>query len=570
MHLFFVFARAYPISSVLMVLGLVVAALAEGVGISTMLPLFAMVLRQEMGGEAAELGEKSEIEDRVSDVLTGVGLEVSIATLAPLVLITLFLKAGLVIAAKRQVGYTVARSATDLRLRLLEALMSARWRYFIDQRMGIVTNAFSTESERASTAYLYATTVLSLLINSVLYTVIAIAISWEATLAGFLSALVGMVLLSRLVRATRKAGNKQTVLMRTLITRLSDTLQALKPLKAMAREDRITPLLSEDTIKLNRAAQRKVLATEALAAVQEPIIATCLILVAGFCFVYLEIPPSRFLVLSLVFIRLLTQLARAQRQYQKLSTQESAYWAIEKTIERAVAEREADPGGEQPELRKEIALDSISLRYGDQVIFDGASLTIPAGEITALIGPSGSGKTTISDLVIGLVEADSGTVSIDGVPMERVNKRAWRQKIGYVPQEMFLINDTVRVNVTLGEAGLGDAEVEKALRAAGAWEFISRLPDGADTRVGERGALLSGGQRQRIAIARALIHNPTLLVLDEATTALDPETEAGLWRTMLELRGKVTILAVSHQTQLADIADRIYRVENGKAYLASD
>ena len=565
MHLFFVFARNYPISSALMVLGLIFAALAEGVGIGAMLPLFALVLREQAGTDAAELGGETDIERRVADLFTSMGIEVTLANLAIVLLSTLIVKAGLVIAAKRQVGYTVAQSATDLRLRLLEALMSARWRYFVDQRMGIMTNAFSTESERSATAYLYATTVLSLLINSFFYTVVAFLISWEAMVAAFISSIIGMVLLTPLVRATRKAGNKQTVLMRNLINRLSDTLQALKPVKAMSRENQIAPLLSEDTAKLNRALQRKVLATEALAAVQEPIIATCLVSVFGFCMVYLALPPSRLLVLGFVFVRLLTQLARAQRQYQNLTTQESAYWAIEKTIAQTLAEREVDTGEQAPVLEQQISLDAISLQYGENVVFDKVSLEIPAGKITALVGPSGSGKTTLSDLVIGLVEADSGTVAIDGVPLDQVSKRAWRERIGYVPQEMFLINDTIRVNVTLGEDGLGDAEVEAALRAAGAWEFILKLPDGVDTRVGERGAMISGGQRQRIAIARALIHKPALLVLDEATTALDPETEASLWKTMLELRGTVTILAVSHQTQLANIADRIYRVENGKA-----
>lgn len=569
MHLFFVFARNYPISSALMVLGLIFAALAEGVGIGAMLPLFALVLRQQSGTDAAELGGETDIERRVADLLTSMGIEVTLTNLAIVLLSTLIVKAGLVIAAKRQVGYTVAQSATDLRLRLLEALMSARWRYFVDQRMGIMTNAFSTESERSATAYLYATTVLSLLINSFFYTVIAFLISWEAMVAAFVSSVIGMVLLAPLVRATRKAGNKQTVLMRNLINRLSDTLQALKPVKAMSRENQIVPLLSEDTAKLNRALQRKVLATEALAAVQEPIIATCLVFVFGFCMVYLALPPSRLLVLGFVFVRLLTQLARAQRQYQNLTTQESAYWAIEKTIAQTLVEREVDTGEQAPVLEQQISLDAISLQYGDHVVFDEASLEIPAGEITALVGPSGSGKTTLSDLVIGLVEADSGTVAIDGVPLDQVSKRAWRERIGYVPQEMFLINDTIRVNVTLGEDGLGDAEVEAALRAAGAWEFILKLPDGVDTRVGERGAMISGGQRQRIAIARALVHKPALLVLDEATTSLDPVTEASLWKTMLELRGTVTILAVSHQTQLANIADRIYRVENGKALPAA-
>lgn len=552
-----------------MVLGLVTAALAEGVGVTTMLPLFAIAMKEQGASEAASLGPAGEIENRVAEILSGLGLELTIGVLAPFVLITLYLKAALVIVAKRQVGYTVARAATDLRLRLLDALMNARWRYFLDQRMGIITNAFSSESERASNAYLYATTVLSLLINSLFYTIIAIMVSWEATVAGFATAVVGMVVLSRLVRAAQKAGAKQTRLMRSLIARLSDTLQAQKPLKAMAREDRIAPLLSDNTIKLNRAARKKILASEALTAIQEPIIGTCLMLVAGFCFVYLELPVSRFIVLSLIFIRLLTQLARAQRQYQKLSTEESAYWAIEETIARATAEREVNHGGESPVLAHQIELEGIGLRYDDKVLFEGANLSIPAGKITALIGPSGSGKTTISDLVIGLIEPDEGVVKLDGVPLSQVDNRAWRKQIGYVPQEMFLLNDTVRINVTLGEEDLSELQVETALRRAGAWEFVSNLPEGIDTRVGERGALLSGGQRQRIAIARALVHEPALLVLDEATTALDPETEQSVWNAMMDLRGQVTILAVSHQAALAQIADRIYRIEDGKAWLTS-
>jgi len=552
-----------------MVLGLVTAALAEGVGVTSMLPLFAMVMRQEGGSDSSPLGSGGEIEARVADILSSIGLEMSIGVLASFCLVTLYCKAALVVAAKRQVGYTVARAAMDLRMRLLDALMNARWRYFLDQRMGIVTNAFSSESERASTAYLYATTVLSLLINAFFYTVIAIVVSWQATVAGFITAAMAMVVLNRLVVTTRKAGTKQTRFMRSLIARLSDTLQAQKPLKAMAREDRIAPLLSEDAVKLNRAARKKILATEALAAVQEPIIGTCLILVLAFCYSYLELPFSRIAVLSLIFIRLLTQLARAQRQYQKLSTEESAYWAIEETIARATAEREVNHGGESPVLAHQIELEGIGLRYEDKVIFEGANLSIPAGKITALIGPSGSGKTTISDLVIGLIEPDEGVVKLDDVPLSQVDNRAWRKQIGYVPQEMFLLNDTVRINVTLGEEDLSELQVENALRRAGAWEFVSKLPEGIDTRVGERGALLSGGQRQRIAIARALVHEPALLVLDEATTALDPETERSVWNSMVDLRGQVTVLAVSHQTALAQIADRIYRIEDGKARLTS-
>ena len=129
---------------------------------------------------------------------------------------------------------------------------------------------------------------------------------------------------------------------------------------------------------------------------------------------------------------------------------------------------------------------------------------------------------------------------------------------------MLLLHESIGANVTLGDAALTEADVQAALRAAGAWEFVQGLPDGMLTRVGERGARLSGGQRQRIAIARALVHAPQLLILDEATTALDPESEAAICQTVQRLRGTMTILAISHQPALLDIADHVYRLEHGQ------
>ena len=137
--------------------------------------------------------------------------------------------------------------------------------------------------------------------------------------------------------------------------------------------------------------------------------------------------------------------------------------------------------------------------------------------------------------------------------------------IGYVPQETFLFHDTVMANVTIGEPGISRAEAETALRRAGAWDFVAALPDGMDTVVGERGARLSGGQRQRIAIARALVRDPALLILDEATTALDPETEAGIVATVQRLTGKLTVLSISHQPAMQGAADIVYQLDNGPA-----
>jgi ATP-binding cassette subfamily C protein len=181
-----------------------------------------------------------------------------------------------------------------------------------------------------------------------------------------------------------------------------------------------------------------------------------------------------------------------------------------------------------------------------------------------MVGPSGSGKTTIVDLVTGLLQPQQGEIWLDDQPLEQVDQKSWRRMIGYVPQETLLLHDTIRNNITLGDPDLSEKDAEEALRATGAWEFVQSMPQGMQTIVGERGGKLSGGQRQRIAIARAIVHKPKLLILDEATSALDPQSESDICETMLQLRGQLTILTISHQEALVGIADKTYHVLDGK------
>jgi ATP-binding cassette subfamily C protein len=147
--------------------------------------------------------------------------------------------------------------------------------------------------------------------------------------------------------------------------------------------------------------------------------------------------------------------------------------------------------------------------------------------------------------------------------LSQIDIRRWRGMIGYVPQENLLMHDTILQNVMLGDTAIGEPEVESALRVAGAWDFVHPMPKGVYTVVGERGSLISGGQRQRIAIARALVKGPKLLILDEATTALDPKTEKEICATLQKLKGTITIVAISHQPALVECADWAYRLKKG-------
>ncbi len=196
---------------------------------------------------------------------------------------------------------------------------------------------------------------------------------------------------------------------------------------------------------------------------------------------------------------------------------------------------------------------------------DGISLEVRRGQAIGIVGSSGAGKSTLVDLLLGLLEPDAGCIKVNGRDI-RGNLRAWQDQIGYVPQSIYLTDDSIRRNVALGipPEQVDDSRVYAALAAAQLDEFVKALPEGLDTFVGERGVRLSGGQRQRIGIARALYHEPSILVLDEATSSLDTKTEEGVMHAVQALQGEKTLIIVAHRLTTVAQCDRIYRLEQGK------
>jgi ABC-type multidrug transport system fused ATPase/permease subunit len=214
-----------------------------------------------------------------------------------------------------------------------------------------------------------------------------------------------------------------------------------------------------------------------------------------------------------------------------------------------------------------IKVDSVSFKYESATDFAIVGLDVEFfnGEAVGIIGPSGSGKSTLVDILLGLLEPTSGRVLVDGNDIHD-NLRGWQDQIGYVPQSIFLTDDTLRRNVAFGlpKDQIDDNAVKLAIRSAQLEDFVASLPDGLDTIVGERGVRLSGGQRQRIGIARALYNNPDVLVLDEATSSLDTETEHGVMQAVQALQGEKTVIIVAHRLSTVEYCDRLYRLENAR------
>jgi len=550
------FARAYPTRSVIALVSVFIAGLLDGLGMTMLLSMLAMATDQVSKTPSGPQKVALKVAEFLHVAPTAANMLILATTL-------IVFKAVLALLANRQVGHAVARIATDLRLSLIRAAMQSRWSHYLQLSVGRLSNAIATEAQRASESFQYAAEMAATLLNAVIYLGIAMAISWKAGLVIGVAGAVLVLLLQTLIRSSRRAGQRQTVLLKSMLITITGQLTAVKPLKAMAREDHVDALLSDQTRQLKGALKRQVESKEALAALQEPLLAILVGIGFYFSLTVLKMPLSEVLVMLFMLARTVAYLSKAQKAYQQVVVRESAYWSIVDDIEAAQSAREPIGGSVQSELSSAIRFDNVSFTHGGQrTVLKDASFVIPAYELSVIIGPSGAGKTTLLDLVAGLQHAESGKILIDGESLETLDLRHWRRQIGYVAQESVMVDESVAYNLTLGE-DISEAEIREALRAADALSFVESMAEGLQSRVGEGGSRLSGGQRQRLAIARALLHKPRLLILDEATSALDPEAQAAIIETVCHLKGKLTILAVAHQDRLIKAADRIFRLSNG-------
>lgn len=551
-----VFVRTYPGRSSAALVSVFVASLFEGLGMSMLLSMLSLA-----GGSSG--APPSKPQQVALDVVAQLGITPTAPHLLLVAIVLIAMRGAMSLFANRQVGYTVAHIATDLRLTLIRAMMGARWSHYLQQSVGGLSNAVATEAQRASEAFQLGAEMAATVLSSMVYLTVAFSISWQAGVAATFAGTVLLLTMRALIRTSRHAGEHQTQLQKSLLTLISAQFAAAKPLKAMAREDHVDALLTDQTQQLERALRQQVVSKEALSALQEPMLA--IMVGAGFYLALevLHLPMSDTIVMLFMLARVVSYLSKGQKAYQQVVMRESAYWSMVHAIDEAHLQREPQGGTGSVTFSSSLRFEAVSYAHGQvREILRQQSFDIPARGLTLVVGPSGAGKTTLLDLVVGLRQPDAGRIMVDDEPLSGLNLREWRRQIGYVPQESVMVDESVAHNLTLGEP-IAEEQIREALRAANALEFVEAMPEGLATRVGEGGSRLSGGQRQRLAIARALIHQPRLLILDEATSNLDPEAQEAIVDTVSQLKDRMAILAVAHQERLVRVADRVYRLADG-------
>lgn len=551
------FAARYPRHASLLLLVLLLEGVVSMGAVLALVPFADYLLDYR-------LSHPSRITVFFTSVLTGMGIRVGFGSLGMSFVGANLLKGGFDVATRYsilKIKYAVTRG---LFADALTTFFKARWEFFSGTDQGRLLNTLNRELDTIGDTLGHLATQLAQGLQLAVYVAVPFWVNPRMTLTALgLSLLFGSPLLL-LHKVAYRLGRRNTESANVMMGVLSEVLSAARIILGFGRQRQAGErFLSAFDEHVHATLRAQTLAAVASGIVQPlgmlaAVIALGLALREG-------TPASEMAAMLFSLLRAFPLMSALMSTNVTISSFLPAYEQLVALRERAVALEERGGSRMFTSLRAGVELRNVDFTYpGRAETLRQISLTIRRGETTALVGESGSGKSTISDLVLGLQIPESGDVLLDGVPLADWSQNSFRERVGYVPQDPLLFHASIRENLVWAVGHAGDGELWEACRTANAESFIRALPQGLDTIVGDRGLRLSGGQRQRIALARALLRKPELLILDEATSSLDSESERLIQQAIDGLTGATTLLVIAHRLSTISRADRVYVLDAGR------
>lgn len=536
------------------------SSLAEGIGISLFLPFL-----DSMTGTPGEMEPGDGLLRDLGHLFAGVPPE------QRLVIIGACIFAAILIRALLAYGYGVLSDWLSnyvghrLRSELFAQVLSLSFRYMQGSNAGSLWNTLTTETWRTGKA-------LSVVINIAItfctlgvYLVLLLLLSWPLTLlvCGFMAAVSWLVL--RLTRRVEHLGREATRTNEALAHRMVEGFAGLRIIRAFGREGYEQARFDAASMRVSRTFLRLSVVSGLVGPIYEVLSAALLVAISIGTLRGMGDLPS-LLVFVFVLYRVQPKIKTLDSARVELISLAPAVVQVLDLLGRRGKPYVRSGSRPVPALRRGIAFREVTFRYAPNAepALHDVSFTVPAGRMTALVGPSGAGKSTIVNLLLRFYDPDSGAVEVDGEPLPRFDLDAWRRRIAIVSQDVYLFTASVRDNIAYGRPDASEADIVAAARQADAHDFIERLPEGYDTILGEGGVRLSGGQQQRITLARAIVRDPEILILDEATNSLDSISEHVIRTTLDVMSEGRTILVIAHRLATIERADQIVVLENGQ------
>jgi ATP-binding cassette, subfamily C, bacterial len=457
----------------------------------------------------------------------------------------------------------------SLQNRLFNAVVRSDWLFFVQRRNSDFSHAITKNIERVTQGTFYFLRLTASILIAAAHMMLTIAISPLLAAITLPCFVVMAVLLGRQNRAALRSGDQLLKHGEEYYADVADQLSGMKESKILGSEERGVESFQKATAAM-RSAYMRYMRAESETTMFYAIGAATLLAVLLYSSVsILTVPLAELLTLVFIFSRLTPRIREIHASYQGFLHMLPSLQATLMLQQECDAARERlDPTCEEHlTIQRELSLRNVGFRYAaDQETWavHEANVSIPARCTTAIVGPSGSGKSTLADLLLGLLSPEEGEILLDDQPLDTGQLSAWRRSVGYVPQSTFLLHDTIRANLLWGSPDALESDMQEAIKSAAADDFIETSQDGLDTIVGDRGERLSGGQRQRIALARALLRKPSVLVLDEATSSIDPENQRRIQEAIQHLHGELTIILIAHHMATVRNADQILVMDQGR------
>lgn len=557
------FKRAYigygPQIVITTILGFI-SGLASGIGISMIIPLFSFVVGRNDPNNT----------DRLSHILEKVFNFFHLGYNLPLILtvmVLLFVAKALI---SLTTGYMVVKISEqyleDMRLLSLKKTMLADWPYLMNQKVGYIDSIILGDAAGGSSILKNISDATLRFTSLAAYTFIAFSISSIITLASLGGGILIFLFLKPYFYKIRKISGLLNQANKETGHLINESSIGIKTIKAFAVE---SSLINKGYLYFEKIKKAQI-RSSFLGNIQGVLFEPVSLIFISLIFVFSYKNPSFNMISFVVIIYLIKNMfSFIQAIQSNFNTINGALPYLEIMLsyqDTAEQHKEISSGNKPFKFDEVLKIQDLTFSYPETNynILSGISFYIQKGEMIGIIGPSGAGKTTLVDILLRLLKPQEGAILADNVDIDSMDLRSWHQNVGYVSQDVFLINDTLEENIRFYSNSVSKDDIVAASKMANIYDFIQELPKKFDTLSGERGVKLSGGQKQRIALARVLARKPSILILDEATSSLDNESEALIQKAINDLKGKITVLIIAHRLSTVMSSDKIIVLDSGK------
>lgn len=549
--------KRFPFLLISATLIMIMSSLIEAVTLFSIAPIVDLLINKELQGASA-------ITQKMATLMAYIGMPFTLVSFLTFFLVLNILKSCFQIGANYLIFKTKYTIHCDIMLETFEDFFLSRWDFFVSKPQGKLLNTFTREIAMIGDSFVAMASLFAQTLQAAVYLVIPFYISWQVTSVSITITLLFAVPFLLLGRVTHRLGSECTMTSNQYTSVIYESFSLAKVILGFANQQKSVRDLSRTFNGYRLAAIKTSTLQNAMPLMFIPF--GLLILIVAFLFAQnLSVPFSELAIVMYAFLKVIPLVGQITAAKNKIDNLLPSYEQVMDLQLHAKQLKQPNGTRKFAGLDKEIAMNNVSFHYpGHEPTLININICIPSGKMVAFVGESGGGKSTLIDIIMGFNEPSTGRITVDGTPLQDFDINSYRQRIGYVPQDSILFNATIQDNLLWSKDDATQSDIWQACKLANAHEFIESFHDGYNTLVGDRGVRLSGGQIQRIALARAILRNPNLLILDEATSSLDTHSERLIQEAIENIARQTTVIIVAHRLSTIKNADYIYVIKNGQ------